>query len=44
MQQNSLIALIVEWRRLELRGWSQLLDSEAEAFNDGISEWWFSTV
>jgi midasin len=40
-QQNSLIALIVEWRRLELQGWSQLLDSEAAAFNDEVSEWWF---
>ena len=41
LQQNELIALIIEWRRLELRGWSQLLDSEAAAFNDGASEWWF---
>lgn len=40
-QQNSLIALVIEWRRLELQGWSQLLDSEAAAFNDEVSEWWF---
>ena len=26
---------------MELRGWSQLLSSEAAAFNDGVSEWWF---
>lgn len=41
VQQKSLIALIVEWRQLELRSWSQLLDSEAVAINDGVSEWWF---
>ena len=41
LQQNELIALIIEWRQLELQGWSKLLDSEAAAFNDGASEWWF---
>lgn len=39
--RQSLIELIVRWRRLELGGWSGLLESEAHTFAEGASEWWF---
>jgi midasin len=39
--QQTLINLIVEWRRLELSCWHGLLQSHAQAFSDGASEWWF---
>lgn len=39
--QASLTSLIVEWRRLELACWQDLLRTEAKRFADGVSEWWF---
>ena len=39
--QSTISSLIVEWRRLELSGWAQLLDHECRACVEGTSEWWF---
>ena len=39
--QSAISSLVVEWRRLELSGWSQLLNHEHMACVEGISEWWF---
>ncbi|OCH90921.1 midasin [Obba rivulosa] len=39
--QQQLTGLIVEWRRLELACWQDLLRNEARTFADGASEWWF---
>ncbi|KAF9454871.1 midasin [Macrolepiota fuliginosa MF-IS2] len=39
--RQSLTELIVRWRRLELSCWNGLLDSEAQAFAERASEWWF---
>ena len=38
---QDLTGLIIEWRRLELSSWQTLLQTEAKAFGDGASEWWF---
>ncbi|KIY74066.1 P-loop containing nucleoside triphosphate hydrolase protein [Cylindrobasidium torrendii FP15055 ss-10] len=40
-ERSDLIALIVEWRRLELTCWDTLLESENAKFQNGIQEWWF---
>ena len=34
-------ALLVDWRRLELSTWAQLLDMEDEKCNDDANSWWF---
>lgn len=39
--QRDLIALTVEWRRLELLAWRGLLDVQAREFETGVSDWWF---
>ncbi|KIP09693.1 hypothetical protein PHLGIDRAFT_86293 [Phlebiopsis gigantea 11061_1 CR5-6] len=39
--QQTLIVIVVEWRRLELSSWQGLLNSQAAAFESGTSEWWF---
>ncbi|EKM51609.1 uncharacterized protein PHACADRAFT_261854 [Phanerochaete carnosa HHB-10118-sp] len=39
--QQAIIAVVVDWRRLELSSWQGLLDSQARAFEAGISDWWF---
>ncbi|KAG6819694.1 hypothetical protein H0H93_009563, partial [Arthromyces matolae] len=39
--QQALIGLIVEWRRLELSCWKALLESQSKAFAEGADEWWF---
>ncbi|KAI0916947.1 hypothetical protein AcW2_007206 [Taiwanofungus camphoratus] len=39
--QQSLTGLIVEWRRLELASWQDLLRTQARTFADGASDWWF---
>jgi midasin len=39
--RQSLTELIVRWRRLELGGRNGMLESEARAFAEGASEWWF---
>ncbi|RDB14764.1 Midasin [Hypsizygus marmoreus] len=41
LNQQSLIELIVEWRRLELACWQVLLESQSTTFEQGVSEWWF---
>lgn len=39
--QDEIVRLIVEWRRLELSCWQSLLDSQAQTFVEGLSDWWF---
>ncbi|KAI5117001.1 hypothetical protein M0805_002669 [Coniferiporia weirii] len=39
--RQTLTALIVEWRKLELSGWRSILDYEAESFCHGLADWWF---
>ncbi|KAG8746575.1 hypothetical protein FRC10_004427 [Ceratobasidium sp. 414] len=40
VQQQQLADLIVNWRRLELRCWSTLLDREMSSCVDAVSTWW----
>lgn len=40
VQQHQLTELIVDWRRLELKCWSTLLDRESSSFADSVSAWW----
>ncbi|KAH9480590.1 Midasin [Psilocybe cubensis] len=39
--QEEIVRLVVDWRRLELSCWQSLLDSQAKTFTDELSEWWF---
>lgn len=39
--RQSLTELIISWRRLELSSWRGLLRTEAIAFEEGVSDWWF---
>lgn len=39
--QQVIIALVVDWRRLELSSWQGLLNSQTIAFEAGTSDWWF---
>ncbi|KAG1851990.1 hypothetical protein C8R48DRAFT_836267 [Suillus tomentosus] len=39
--QQEFIMLVVEWRRLELSCWKVLLQSQADSFTKGVSEFWF---
>ncbi|KAG6866182.1 hypothetical protein C0991_007732 [Blastosporella zonata] len=39
--QQGLIGLIVDWRRLELSCWQVLLESQSKTFAEGVNEWWF---
>ncbi|BGP48616.1 AAA ATPase midasin [Rhodotorula kratochvilovae] len=39
--RNAVIALIVEWRRLELTCWSRLLTTVQDKFGETVSDWWF---
>ncbi|GAA6048627.1 hypothetical protein JCM3770_002064 [Rhodotorula araucariae] len=39
--RNAVIALIVEWRRLELTCWSRLLSTVQDKFGETVSDWWF---
>jgi midasin len=39
--QSEITDLIIVWRRLELSCWAQLLQTQAVAFSDGASVWWF---
>lgn len=38
---DRLTALVVEWRRLELRSWAGLLEAQERAFREPVAEWWF---
>ncbi|KDQ20857.1 hypothetical protein BOTBODRAFT_100466 [Botryobasidium botryosum FD-172 SS1] len=40
-QQHALSGLIVEWRRLELSYWAQLLESQSISFASEAGDWWF---
>ncbi|KAG9127474.1 hypothetical protein FRC07_013283 [Ceratobasidium sp. 392] len=40
VQQQELAGLIVDWRRLELRCWSTLLDREMSSCVESVSTWW----
>ncbi|KAG8704048.1 hypothetical protein FRC08_002482, partial [Ceratobasidium sp. 394] len=40
LQQQQLADLIVNWRRLELRCWSILLDREMASCVEAVSTWW----
>jgi midasin len=39
--QSNISSLVVEWRRLELSGWAQLLNHEHVVCVEGTPEWWF---
>lgn len=39
--RQSLTMLIVDWRKLELSGWRELLNSEADLAASSLWEWWF---
>lgn len=39
--RNAVIALIVEWRRLELTCWSRLLSTVQDTFGETVANWWF---
>ncbi|GAA5843645.1 hypothetical protein JCM9279_000821 [Rhodotorula babjevae] len=39
--RNAVIALIVDWRRLELTCWSRLLSTVQDTFGDTVAKWWF---
>lgn len=41
-QREEIIALIIEWRRLELRGWKGLLKKEAIRCESSVSKMWFT--
>lgn len=48
MSKNSLAAFrtkisdqIIAWRRLELSGWSHLLEAQARRYCASVGEWWF---
>ena len=39
--RHAITELIISWRRLELSSWRGLLRTQAIAFEEGVSEWWF---
>ncbi|GAA5872063.1 hypothetical protein JCM8547_003087 [Rhodosporidiobolus lusitaniae] len=39
--RDALIALIVEWRRFELKCWSRLLSTVETKFEQSVADWWF---
>ncbi|CAE6520032.1 unnamed protein product [Rhizoctonia solani] len=39
-QQQQLTDLIIDWRRLELKCWSTILDKELASSVDSVSSWW----
>ena len=39
--RSALTDLVISWRRLELSSWRGLLRTQAIAFEQGVSEWWF---
>ncbi|CAE6427190.1 unnamed protein product [Rhizoctonia solani] len=40
VQQQQLTDLIIDWRRLELKCWSTILDRELASSIDSVSSWW----
>ena len=39
--QEEIIQMIISWRRLELSGWTHLLNQEARSYESDTAEWWF---
>lgn len=39
--QEEIIALIISWRKLELAGWSTVLQQEVQSYTEDTAEWWF---
>lgn len=39
--RSAITDLVIFWRRLELSSWRGLLRTQAIAFEEGMSEWWF---
>jgi midasin len=39
--RHAITELIISWRRLELSSWRGLLRTQAIAFEEGVSDWWF---
>jgi midasin len=39
--RNAITELVISWRRLELSSWRGLLQTQAQTFEEGASEWWF---
>ncbi|SYW78136.1 related to MDN1 - Huge dynein-related AAA-type ATPase (midasin) [Ustilago bromivora] len=39
--REQISAQIIEWRRLELSCWAELLNTQARTFQDELGEWWF---
>lgn len=40
-EKDALVALVVEWRRLELLSWNGLLARESRVHAESIAEWWY---
>ncbi|KAH7907327.1 midasin [Hygrophoropsis aurantiaca] len=40
--RHAITTLIINWRRLELSCWKQLLQSQYESFASGVSDFWFN--
>ncbi|UZJ54484.1 hypothetical protein CBS101457_003804 [Exobasidium rhododendri] len=40
--QDEIIALIIEWRRLELKGWKSLLNKESTRSRSSVCDMWFT--
>ncbi|CAO1619537.1 unnamed protein product [Parajaminaea phylloscopi] len=41
LHRNRISDQIIAWRRLELAGWSKLLETQSLQFRQSVSEWWF---
>ena len=41
-QRDEITALIIDWRRLELRGWKRLLNKESIRSRNGVADMWFT--
>ncbi|KAI7944893.1 hypothetical protein MJO28_010588 [Puccinia striiformis f. sp. tritici] len=39
--QSELVTLVVSWRRLELRSWAALIQTEVDTFQSTTDPWWF---
>jgi midasin len=39
--RDAITELVISWRRLELSSWRGLLQTQAQTFEEGVSEWWF---
>lgn len=39
--RSEISSIIVEWRRLELSSWAQLLEVQKAIFSQSVADWWF---